>query len=153
LDAYLALEEEKIEKPNKETYLKHIHDIKYKHPFFNKIYTNKKNKKKEKDKLVEESRKKFIEIYATTFNFEKIKNKIVESQSDKIFLLWDKSNFLIQTVNVKDIQIPGIKPNGIHDLYFDVTVENFIYDIRIRLNWGNNNGIANPRWKFTFINK
>jgi hypothetical protein len=155
LDAYLALEEEieKIEKPNKETYLKHIHDIKYKHPFFNKIYTNKKNKKKEKDKLVEESRKKFIEIYATTFNFEKIKNKIVESQSDKIFLLWDKSDFLIQTVNVNDIQILGIKPNSIHDLYFDVTVENFIYDIRIRLNWGNNNGIANPRWKFTFINK
>ena len=70
----MTLEEEKIEKPNKETYLKHIHDIKYKHPFFNKIYTNKKNKKKEKDKLVEESRKKFIEIYATTFNFEKIKN-------------------------------------------------------------------------------
>lgn len=160
LDAFLALEEEKeeiekekIEKPTKETYLKHIHDIKYKHPFFNKIYTNKKHKKKEKDKLVEESRKKFIETYATTFNFEKIKNKIVESQSDKIFLLWDKSNFLIQTVNVKDIQIQGIKPNGIHDLYFDVTVENFIYDIRIRLNWGNNNGIANPRWKFTFINK
>lgn len=155
LDAYLALEEEieEIEKPTKETYLKHIHDIKYKYPFFNKIYTNKKNKKKEKDKLVEESRKKFIETYATTFNFEKIKNKIVESQSDKIFLLWDKSNFLIQTVNVKDIQISGIKPNSIHDLYFDVTVENFIYDIRIRLNWGNNNGIANPRWKFTFINK
>jgi hypothetical protein len=155
LDSYLALEEteEKIEKPSKEIYLKHIHDIKYKHPFFNKIYTNKKNKKKEKDKLVEESRKQFIETYATTFNFEKIKNKIVESQSDKIFLLWDRNNFLIQTIDVKNIHISGIKPNGIHDLYFDVTVENFIHDIRIRLNWGNNNGIANPRWKFTFINK
>jgi hypothetical protein len=153
LDAFLALEEEKIEKPSKETYLKHIHDIKYKHPFFNKIYTNKKNKKKEKDKLVEESRKQFIETYATTFNFEKIKNKIVESQSDKIFLLWDKSNFIIQMIDVKNIHISGIKSNGIHDLYFDVTVENFMYDIRIRLNWGNNNGIANPRWKFTFINK
>lgn len=160
LDAYLALEEteeieetEKTEKPSKEIYLKHIHDIKYKHPFFNKIYTNKTKRKKEKDKIVEDSRKKFIETYATTFNFEKIKNKIVESQSDKIFLLWDRNNFLIQTIDVKNIHISGIKPNGIHDLYFDVTVENFIYDIRIRLNWGNNNGIANPRWKFTFINK
>lgn len=157
LDAYLTFQEkeetEKIEKPTKETYLKHIHDIKYKHPFFNKIYTNKTKNKKEKDKLVEESRKKFIETYATTFNFEKIKNKIIESQSNKIFLLWDKNNFLIQTINVEHIHISGIKPHGIHDLYFDVTVENFIYDIRIRLNWGNNNGIANPRWKFTFINK
>jgi hypothetical protein len=153
LESFLALEEEKIEKPSKEIYLKHIHDIKYQNPFFNKIYTNKKNKKKEKDKLVEESRKQFIETYATTFNFEKIKNKIIESQSDKIFLLWDKSNFIIQMVDVKNIHIAGIKSNGIHDLYFDVTVENFIYDIRIRLNWGNNNGIANPRWKFTFINK
>ena len=92
-------------------------------------------------------------MYATTFNFEKIKNKIIESQSNKIFLLWDKNNFLIQTIDVKNIHISGIKPHGIHPLYFDVTVENFIYDIRIRLNWGNNNGIANPRWKFTFINK
>ena len=163
LDAYLALEEQieqieqseqnKIEKPNKEVYLKHIHDIKYKHPFFNKIYTNKTKNKKEKDKLVEESRKKFIEMYATTFNFEKIKNKIVESQSNKIFLLWDKNNFIIQTIDVENIHISGIKPNGIHDLYFDIIVEYFICDIRIRLNWGNNNGIANPRWKFTFINK
>jgi hypothetical protein len=161
LDAYLALdfdleeqtEENKIEKPPKEIYLKHIHDIKYKHPFFNKIYTNKTKNKKEKDKLVEESRKIFIETYATTFNFEKIKNKIIESQSNKIFLLWDKNNFIIQTVDVEHIHILGIKPNGIHGLYFDVTVENFIYDIRIRLNWGNNNGVANPRWKFTFINK
>ena len=39
----------------------------------------------------------------------------------------------------------------IYDLYFDVYVTNFEYNIRIRLNWGNNNGLANPRWKFTFI--
>jgi hypothetical protein len=153
LDAYLAIDGESIEKPTKEIYLKHVHDIKYKNPFFNKIYTNKKINKKEKDKLVEESRKKFIETYSPSFNFEKIRDKIIESQTDKIFLLWDKNNFIIQTVDVKNIYISGIKPNSIHDLYFDIIVENFIYDIRIRLNWGNNNGIANPRWKFTFINK
>ena len=41
----------------------------------------------------------------------------------------------------------------VDNLYFDVFVEGLEYNIRIRLNWGNNNGIANPRWKFTFIDK
>ena len=150
LDAYLAIDG-LIEKPSKEVYLKHIHDIKYKHPFFRHIYTNKTQNKKQKDLIVETSRKEFIKTYAHTFCFEKITKKIVESQSDKIFLLWDKTDFIIQSIDVKNIHISGIKPDSINPLYFDVVVDNFIHDIRIRLNWGNNNGIANPRWKFTFI--
>jgi hypothetical protein len=42
---------------------------------------------------------------------------------------------------------------SLHDMYFEVDVANYIHNIRVRLNWGNNNGVANPRWKLTFINK
>jgi len=32
-----------------------------------------------------------------------------------------------------------------------VKAENFVYNIKIRLNWGNTNGVANPRWKFSYV--
>lgn len=158
LDKYLevdGLSETSVPKPSKEDYLKHVYDIKYKHPFFNHIYTNKTKNQKEKELLVEQSRKEYIKTYSPSFDFSKITKKIVDSQSNKVFLLWDKNNFHIQTMNVSSIHISGIKNNSANkkQLYFDVIVDNFEYDIRIRLNWGNNNGIANPRWKFTFINK
>lgn len=153
LDGYLAIDGASILKPDKETYLKHVYDIKYKHPFFRHLYENKTNNKKIKDTLVELSRTQFLTTYAPQFKFEKITEKIKESQTNKIFLLWDKNEFHLQTLDVANINISGIIENTIKKSCFDIQVDNFIYNIRVRLNWGNNNGVANPRWKFTFINK
>jgi hypothetical protein len=159
LDKYLAFDTASVSasasdlKPDKPTYLQHVSDIKYKHPFFRKLYENKDQNKKQKNRLVDESRAQFLSEYAHHFRFEQIAKKIQESQTNKIFLLWDKNAFHVQHIDVEKIAILGIKPNSVNKLYFDVEVENLIYDIRIRLNWGNNNGIANPRWKFSFIDK
>jgi hypothetical protein len=103
---------------------------------------------KKKREIANESVKKYLEMYAPTFKFDKIAEKIKESQKDKVFLMWDCDNFHTQTLDIQNISISGIKK--VEDLYFDVSVDNFEYDIRVRLNWGNNNGLANPRWKFTF---
>ena len=154
LDGYLAIDgNSSVEKPDKETYLKHVYDIKYKHPFFRHLYENKTNNKKIKDTLVELSRTQFLTTYAPQFKFDKITEKIKESQTNKIFLLWDKNEFHLQTLDVANINITGIKSNTIKKSCFDIQVDNFMYNIRVRLNWGNNNGVANPRWKFTFIDK
>lgn len=153
LDGYLAIDGSAILKPDKETYLKHVYDIKYKHPFFRHLYENKTNNKKTKDTLVELSRTQFLNTYASQFKFDKITEKIRLSQTNKIFLLWDKNEFHLQTLDVANINITGIIENTIKKSCFDIQVDNFIYNIRVRLNWGNNNGVANPRWKFTFINK
>ena len=157
LDSYLAIDTDTdtdtIVKPDKQTYLQNIGDIKYKHPFIRQLYERKTNNKKQKDQLVEESRAQFLSTYATQFNFDKIEQKIRESLTNKHFLLWDKDNFHIQLLDVEKIAIVGVKPDSIHKLYFDIIVDNFAYNIRVRLNWGNNNGIANPRWKLTFIDK
>ena len=154
LDTYLQLEEGITEpKPTKEIYLKNVYDIKYKHPFFKNMYETKLNKTKEKRKLAGDSISVYLQQYSSSFNFEKITEKIKESQQNKHFLLWDCENFHIQTLDVEEIKIIGIKENTLHDLYFDINVEGFCYDIRIRINWGNNACVANPRWKFTFINK
>ena len=160
LPKYVAIDnDQKVinEMPDKETYLKHVSDTQYKHAFFQALYVSYENNTIEKRKLARESIRKYLEKFidptslVTTFNFDKIANKIKESQTDKVYLMWDCTKFHTQVVNVKDIQITKIIK--FDKLYFDVEVEHFIYNIRIRLNWGNNAGVTNPRWKFTFINK
>jgi len=157
LDKYLAIDNESIVKPDKDTYLKHVGDITYKHPFFNALYASKEKHTKEKRKLVQLSIRQYLEQFidpaslSTTFKFVNIAQKIKDSQTGKVYLMWDCAKFHTQVVNVEVIQMKKIIK--FDKLYFDVEVENFEYNIRIRLNWGNNAGIANPRWKFSFINK
>lgn len=153
LDLYLKTDNELLlyPKPKRDEYLKNVYDIKYKHEFFDLLHKNKENETKKKKEIANASIKEYLKIYSHSFNFDKITEKIRESQRDKYFLLWDCENFHIQTLDVDKINIKSIIK--VSDLYFDVDVENFIYNIRIRLNWGNSNGLCNPRWKFSFIDK
>jgi hypothetical protein len=152
LDSYLKIDDElTLPKPSKEYYLKNVYIYESPHEFFKLLYNKKNNKLKEKRKIVNESEKVYLEVYLHTFKFDKIIEKIKESQMNKMFLLWDCNNFHTEELDIKDMKITGIKK--ISDLDFDLGTENFKYDINIRLNWGNNNGITNPRWKFGFIQK
>lgn len=153
LSEYLKIDGIIQEKIPRDQYIQHVKDIKYKHQFFRMLYENKNNNKKEKEMLVKKSKQEFLETYSKTFNFDSLTNKIRESQTDKVYLLWNKEQFTTKVLKVDEIEILGIKNDSTTDTCFDIIVDNFEYDIRVRLNWGNNNGIANPRWKFTFINK
>jgi len=154
LNKYLEIDGSITEnKPNKDIYLKNVFDIKYKHPFFKNMHENKNNFIKEKRKLATHSISDYIQTYSNTFQFDNLTEKIKVSQNDKIFLLWDYNEFHIQKINVNEMKISNIIEGSINDMYFDVNVDNFIYNIRIRINWGNSGGLCNPRWKFTFIYK
>ena len=152
LEQYLQLEEGITQpKPTRDIYLKNVYDIKYKHPFFKNMYETKNNKTKEKRKLATESISAYLQEFSQSFKFEKIQEKIQDSQKDKSFLLWDCENFHLQELEVGNIKILGIKEKSLRESYFDLTLANFKYDLRVRVNWGNNACVANPRWKFTFI--
>jgi len=155
LDRYLQLEEGITqEKPSKDVYLKNVYDIKYKHPFFKNMYETKTNKTTEKRRLATESISAYLQEFSQTFKFDKILEKIKDSQGGKLFLFWDCENFHIQELaEIENIDILGIKENSLRDMYFDLSLANFENDLRIRINWGNNACVANPRWKFTFINR
>jgi hypothetical protein len=154
LDDYIALNgDTTIAKPSKDEYLKYIRDIKYTHPFFNELHEKKSICVKQKRELTNLSMKTFLDNNAKHFNFSKITEKIKNSQRDKYYLLWDGSAFFVKVLNVELINISGIINASPKKAYIDVAVDNFEYDVRIRLNWGNNLGLCNPRWKFTFINK
>ena len=153
LDKYIETDNDFIsQKPNKIEYLNFVSDVNYKHKFFNLLYKKKNIQMKRKKEIANESVREYIKLYSSTFNFDKITEKIKESQTNKIFLLWDCNEFHIQTLDdIKNISISGIKK--IDNLSFSVNVINFEYDICVRLRWSNNNGLANPSWKFSFITK
>jgi hypothetical protein len=151
LGQYLGLIDEFIDKPDFDTYQKNVHDIKYTNQFFDQLYKHKETNTKEKRKIANESITEFLKMYSPTFNFDKITEKIQDSQRDKTFLLWDKAEFHTKQVDINNIKIRGI--TGIKGAYIDLDVTGFEYNLRVRLNWGNNLGLANPRWKFSFISK
>jgi len=152
LDDYLETDDTlTVEKPDLDVYLSKVSDIKYKHPFFQNLYKSKENAKKEKQEIVNNSISSYLEDYANTFDFTEIEKKLRESQSDKTFLFWNGNDFVIDTINVANIKFGDIIK--IADKYIDLQVDGLQYNLRLRFNWGNNNGVANPRWKFTFINK
>jgi hypothetical protein len=82
----------------------------------------------------------------------------------------DKDSYIgmtLQDIDKNDHNIPAWKKseaflkankniyleNGVDQTGNLLSVENFEYDIRVRINWGNNNGICTPRWKFSLIKK
>jgi len=160
LDKYLAIDNDAMVlslKPDKDTYLKRVGDNTHKHAFFHALYVSYEKHTNEKRELAQVSIRQYLEKYidstslVTTFNFDKITQKIKDSQTDKVYLMWDCVKFHTQVVNIANIQIKKIIK--LNNLCFDVEVENFIYNIQIRLNWGNSAGVTTPRWKCSFINK
>ena len=157
LDKYLAIDNDAILKPDKATYLKRVGDNTHKHAFFHALYVSYEKHTNEKRELAQVSIRQYLEKYidpislVTTFNFDKITQKIKDSQTDKVYLMWDCTKFHTQVVNIANIKIKKIIK--LNNLCFDVEVENFIYNIQIRLNWGNSAGVTTPRWKCSFINK
>ena len=149
LDSYLATDTFSVPKPSLAEYIKCVRDIKYKHPFIRQLYDQKEINKKRKTDIVSASIKNYLSD--STFDFSLIEKKIRDSQHGKIYLFWTGTDFTIQEVDISSIKICNILT--IKPKCFTVEVEGFEYNIMIRLNWGNNNGVANPRWKFTFYKK
>jgi len=155
LEKYLGTDPELmlLNKPSKEEYLRNVADIKYTNPFFRSLYQRKMSIQNTKTQIVKHSMKEYLLSHAPRFNFDKIKEKIVESQSDKHFLMWDGKDFHLESPVGLDTSTINMSLKSIDGMCFVVDVKHFCYDIKVRLNWGNNNGIANPRWKFSFEQK
>lgn len=149
LDKYLYLDDFVVPKPSLKEYIECVRDIKYKHPFIRQLYERKTINKDKNARIVSESIKVYLSIYVHEFNFGKIVTKIRESQQGKLYLFWSGQYFQVQSLDISSIQINKVL--NIKSKCFDIQVEGFEYNLRVRLNWGNNNGVANHRWKFTWI--
>ena len=101
LDKYIELDQELqlIEKPEKQQYINFIGNINYDiHPLFRKMYDNENIEKKNKNAIVNNSIKAFLETYVNTIDFTILTELFQSRQKDKIFVLWDLTKFHIETI-------------------------------------------------------
>ena len=153
LDDYLSLDPHIVEpKPFKDTYLKYVYDIKYKHPFFANLHNHKNTATVEKRELANKSITSYLQLYLKSFCYDKLVKKIRESQETKVFLLWDLIKFNIEYADFENMTV--VSADYVEGKsYFDLKTDNCEFDIRVRINWGNSMGLCNPRWKLSLRNK
>lgn len=141
---------ESIKKISKTEYLKNIHNFnkRKENPFMKKLYENNVNKNND---VIKKSYEEYLKKYNIEFKFDKITEKLYKSQKNKIYLIWKNGKFNVKKINVEHINITKIIE--IKKSSFVVNVENFKYNIEVRICWKNGNGICNPSWKFGYIEK
>lgn len=153
LSDYLSLDSQLVEpKPFKDTYLKYVYDINYKHPFFSNLHDCKDTAIVEKRKLANQSIDSYLQLYTKLFSFHHLEKKIRESQKSKVFLLWDLVKFNVEHADFDKMTIISAQHTE-GNSYIDLKTENCKFDIRVRINWGNSMGLCTPRWKLSLRNK
>ncbi len=105
------------------------------HPFF----------KNEKDSVVNTSITDYLEKYGESININAFIEKVSESQTNKLYLLWDKkfSSDQFTEEEISQIKYHGIKNGNVIQLKSG----NTIYDLLLR--WRNHKGILNPAWQIS----
>lgn len=131
--------------PTLEIYLKNVNDVSYKHPFFKEL---KQKITPECSAIAKQSLITYIELYSGYFDLNKLSENLYNSQNDKIFILWNKNRFIIETIPydaLKITKILEIKKNSII-----LATTNDKIKLKINLRWSNNIGVCNPSWQIYY---
>ena len=151
LDKYIELDQELqlIEKPEKQQYINFIGNINYDiHPLFRKMYDNENIEKKNKNAIVNNSIKAFLETYVNTIDFTILTELFQSRQKDKIFVLWDLTKFHIETIEQDVVEKFVLIENN-----NKIVVEGQKYKYCLLLRWRNHKGILNPAWQISLKTK
>lgn len=137
----------KIDRINKETYLKHI----YQHDhnvdsFFQKLREVESSIEKEKKKLVHESIKTYLETYANQLSIESLRNDIYE-QRNKTFILWDCNEFHMDRIEPDELELETIEKIKGNNTIIVTSKAGTKHHMLLR--WRNHLGILFPAWQIS----
>ena len=150
LDEYMRkiCQDVRIEKPQEDVYQKHIQSVKTNvHAFFDTLKQECENKELEKAEIVDRSIREFLEKYGKHIDLEWLTKKFKDSQMDKIFVMWDCSEFHVESFGEDDLtlipdQEPAVTKNSI-------VVQSKTKAFHLLLRWRNRKGILNPAWQIS----
>jgi len=146
LDLYLECDEELIEKPPLEEYLKEVKKATSKHPFFVQLKIRDSLFKDKKDKIVNNSIRDYLTTHIDSLDLQLFSEKLYSSQAGKHYLLWNNGQFYYD--NLKDHEMKNmtflcIKNGNV----IQAKSGNTIYNLLLR--WRNHKGVLNPAWQIS----
>lgn len=133
--------------PSLDIYLKYVNDIYYKHPFFKEL---KSKITSECSNIAKQSIFNYIEIYSKHIDLNKLSINIYNSQCDKIFVLWYKNKFIVETIPCDGLKISKILEIKKSNIILETTNDKIKFKLNLR--WANNIGVCNPCWQIYYNN-
>ena len=148
LDQYLACDSGLTEaKPSLETYLKYVSGTNHSvTPFFAKLRERKLFFQKEKDNVVNRSITDYLTNYGNTMNVSSFEEKVQTTQRGKIYLLWSKGKFYIDSMSeteTSNLTFHGIQKGNVIEL----KAGNAYHHLLLR--WKNDKGSLCPAWQIS----
>jgi hypothetical protein len=148
LDAYLSDIEYTGVKPTLQEYVSLVAGIApEKHPMFMFMRLAKSNP------AVKESIHTYLNSYVSKFKVDEFTKKLVESQANKYFLLWDLSQFHIDTLSAEELTIKDILLKPTKKQTNTIVARSTKSEYHLLLRWRNHNGILNPAWQIKIMRK
>ena len=136
--------------PTKEQYMKEI----YKNKSNNKFFINLKSHETDQEyyKLKQEKTAESIKVWLNEnyidLDLKELSKEFIRSQSGKIFILWNKDNFHIDTFDESELNVThivGIKNNN----SILINSESGIIQYAMLLRWKNQLGVLLPAWQIS----
>jgi len=146
LDQYLACDSGLTEaKPSLETYLKYVSGTNHSvTPFFAKLRERKSLFETDKNKVVDRSITDYLTTYGNTMNVSSFEEKVQTTQRGKIYLLWSKGKFYIDSMSeteISNLTFHGIRNGNVIEL----KAGNASHHLLLR--WKNDKGSLCPAWQ------
>lgn len=141
----------KIPLPDKNSYLKHVHNNNYNSlPFFTELKANETKIKEEKKKIVIESIHKYLKENLI-LDISAINNYFREKEKDKYYLLFKNGKFNYDYIKKDELEIIDIKEIKNKNTLILNTKSNSYISMLLR--WKNHLGILFPAWQISLMRK
>ena len=150
LDKYIAEDSGITEKkPERDEYLKLVKQDNYdSHPFFRQLYDrdNEDANKVEKDGIVNDSIKEYLNVHASLINVSSLTKTFRETQLDKHYALWSDDQFHYDRIS--EAELTGLVFDSISKTGNTAILRaGNLCEYKLLLRWRNHKGVLTPAWQ------
>lgn len=117
------------------------------HPFFRFLYDMEHTGYKQKQAIVSESIRTYLETYANHLDVARLSADIRARQSGKVFILWTLHDFIKDTLHDDEMEITHVE--GVKNGNTIVAVSKAGTKHNMLLRWKNHLGILYPAWQIS----
>jgi hypothetical protein len=139
-------------KPEREDYVNLVHNNNYdRHAFFRNLYDMEKAgtqvQAKEKQRIVRESIRLYLDQYAHTLNLAQLTEDIRQRQREKVFLLWNLREFVADSIREDEMELTHVERVKNNNTIVVMSKAGTTHNMLLR--WKNHLGVLYPAWQIS----